>query len=126
MFYFRRENDGSVKIITADADVAKRSEILQNSRESIEDFVFYKDNKVYLRAEYPQYYQEMLGEFEKSKRIKAIRERLTELSQDFTQIQLGAVFKDQEDRKNEFRELHNELRKLLGKEPREYKTTATE
>ena len=45
---------------------------------------------------------------------------LTNLSQDFIQLQLGAVFEDLEQRKERFKTLHNELRQLLGKEPREY------
>ena len=49
-----------------------------------------------------------------------IQSRLNELSQDFIQASLGAEFSDLEDRKEEFRTLHNELRKLLGKEPRNY------
>lgn len=54
-------------------------------------------------------------------RIGQIQTRLNELSQDFIQINLGAVFDDLEQRKQEFKFLHNELRSLLGKEPREYK-----
>lgn len=49
-----------------------------------------------------------------------ICQRLEELSQDFIQEFLGAVFDDIEERKQEFQKLHNELRTLLGKESREY------
>ena len=53
-------------------------------------------------------------------RIAEIKPRLEQLSQDLIQAQAGAVFEDLEERKAEFQELHNELRTLLGKEPREY------
>ena len=53
-------------------------------------------------------------------RIAQIKPRLEQLSQDLIQAQAGAVFEDLEERKAEFQELHNELRILLGKEPRKY------
>ena len=53
-------------------------------------------------------------------RINEIKPRLEQLSQDLIQAQAGAVFEDLEERKAEFQVLHNELRVLLGKEPREY------
>ena len=53
-------------------------------------------------------------------RIAQIKPRLEQLSQDLIQAQVGAVFEDLEERKAEFQVLHNELRVLLGKEPREY------
>ena len=56
----------------------------------------------------------------KQQRISEIKPRLEQLSQDLIQAQAGAVFEDLEERKAEFQELHNELRTLLGKEPREY------
>lgn len=51
-----------------------------------------------------------------------IRERLNQLSQDLVQAMAGAYFEDLEERKAEFQTLHNELRALEGKEPREYNT----
>lgn len=51
-----------------------------------------------------------------------IRERLSQLSQDFVQAMAGAYFEDFAQRQLEFQALHNELRVLEGKEPREYKT----
>lgn len=56
----------------------------------------------------------------KSKRISEIKNRLSELSEDFVQVWAGAVITDIEHRKNEFAALHNELRNILGKEPRVY------
>ncbi|MBE6600414.1 MAG: hypothetical protein E7640_04365 [Ruminococcaceae bacterium] len=53
-------------------------------------------------------------------RAMEIKARLAQLSQDFIQVQVGAVFPDIEERKAEFRTLHNELRLLLGKEERIY------
>ena len=53
-------------------------------------------------------------------KIYSLRERLSQLSQDFVQAMAGAHFEDLEERKAEFQTLHNELRVLEGKEPREY------
>ena len=46
--------------------------------------------------------------------------RLQELTNDFIQVMAGAVFDDLEERKKEFRELHNKMRNFKGKPPREY------
>ena len=56
----------------------------------------------------------------KQNRIYKIQARLNQLTQDFVQAELGAVFDDLEARKSEFKTLHNELRELQGKEKREY------
>ena len=56
----------------------------------------------------------------KQKRRTAIKNRLNELNQDFVQVLCGAVIDDIEERRQEFIALHNELRILLGKEPRKY------
>lgn len=58
---------------------------------------------------------------EKEKREEKIKSRLNNLTQDFIQVLCGAVFEDIEERKQEFRTLHNELRVFQGKKPREYK-----
>lgn len=60
------------------------------------------------------------AEEQKQARIEEIKTELTNLSQDFIQAEIGAVFDDLEQRKELFRTLHNELRALLGKEPRQY------
>ena len=57
---------------------------------------------------------------QKQSRISEIQTRLNELSQDFIQAEIGAIFDDLDARKQEFKSLHNELRSLLGKEPRIY------
>ena len=56
-------------------------------------------------------------------RILKIKQRLTELTQDFAQAYAGAVFEDLQQRVLEFQMLHNELRVLLGKSPRVYTNT---
>lgn len=53
-------------------------------------------------------------------RIAEIQIELDKLSQDIVQVQCGAVFEDLTERKQRFATLHNELRQLLGKEPRVY------
>ena len=53
-------------------------------------------------------------------RIAEIKPRLEQLSQDIVQSLAGAKFDDLEERKQEFQTLHNELRILLGKMPRQY------
>lgn len=64
---------------------------------------------------------ESMENSKKLRKIISIQSRLNELSQDFVQASLGAEFSDLENRKEEFKTLHNELRELLGKEPRVYK-----
>ena len=64
--------------------------------------------------------QEMEEYTQTYNRIKEIKTRLEQLSQDFVQLLVGAEFEDLEERKKEFQFLHNELRELLGKEPRIY------
>lgn len=58
-------------------------------------------------------------ELNKQRKLE-IQARLNELSQDFIQASIGAIIVDLEDRKTEFKTLHNELRTLLEKEPRQY------
>lgn len=53
-------------------------------------------------------------------RIDEINKRLTSLTQDFIQVQLGAIFEDLEERKEEFKTIHNELRELQNKKKRLY------
>lgn len=53
-------------------------------------------------------------------RMCEIQARINELSQDFVQASIGAIIVDSEERKVEFKTLHNELRTLLEKEPRQY------
>ena len=63
---------------------------------------------------------ELTQEEIREQRIFEIQKRLDQLSQDFVQVIAGAEFEDLDERQLEFRNLHNELRELLGKEPRNY------
>lgn len=88
--------------------------IIKDTGSEIFDFEHeysYEDQKVMEK-------QSLLSQ--KIRRIDDIQKRLQQLSQDFTQAQLGAVIIDIEDRKLEFKNLHNELRVLQGKEKRIY------
>lgn len=55
----------------------------------------------------------------KENRMCDIRDRLSRLSEDMIQAMAGEIVPDLDDRKAEFVALHNELRALEGKEPRE-------
>lgn len=57
---------------------------------------------------------------DKKKRLSEIVARLNEISQDIIQVSMGAVIPDIEDKRAEFKRIHNELRLLIGKQPREY------
>jgi TFIIF-interacting CTD phosphatase-like protein len=90
-----------------------------------QELYYYDLDKGYLQADSaisPQYYlyipftEEQL----KAQRIAKIKERLSQLSEDFVQSWAGAQIADIEARKREFADLHNELRGLLGKAPRIY------
>lgn len=75
----------------------------------------YEDIMVYV-----PFTAEQLQEIERNNRISYIKSRLSQLSEDFVQSWAGAIITDIEDRKREFANLHNELRGILGKEPRVY------
>ena len=62
-----------------------------------------------------------IKELEKMQEKMLIEQRLEELNKDFIQYYLGAVIPNIEEKKAEFISLHNELRVLLGKQPRIYK-----
>lgn len=65
-------------------------------------------------------YSPFTEEMTKEKRVSEIKERLSQLSEDFVQSWAGAYFPDIDARKKEFAQLHNELRVLFGKTPRTY------
>ena len=118
MFY-RLDKDNN---IIDNANFKYAEDCLETDKNIIRDFngklVFEEETKTqeYLKAK-----QEFENEKIKQNRIAEIKARLEELSQDFVQVQCGAVFEDIDERISEFQTLHNELRVLLGKEPREYK-----
>jgi hypothetical protein len=57
----------------------------------------------------------------KQNRIDEIKQRLTAISEDIIQDQVGEFVIDLSTKKQEFITLHNELRSLLGKQPRNIK-----
>ena len=72
----------------------------------------YEDIQVYVPYTQEEFTQNEIYELE---------ERLAQLTQDFIQMQCGAVFEDADKRITEFQEKHNRLRYLKGKKPRVYK-----
>jgi hypothetical protein len=79
--------------------------------EAVQEHDEYEEILVYI-----PYNAEQLQE----KRVVEIKDRLSQLSEDFVQSWAGAQIADIELRKREFADLHNELRGLLGKAPRVY------
>lgn len=60
-------------------------------------------------------------------KLPVLIKRLEELTKDFVRVGLGAVIEDIEDRKTEYRETLDEVRRIQGKEPVMYiNTTETE
>ena len=95
------------------------------NQDKTQELFYYDLEKGYLQADsvfqpscylYIPFTEEQL----RSKRIVEIKARLSQLSEDFTQAWAGAQISDIDARKREFADLHNELRGLLGKEPRIY------
>ena len=78
-----------------------------------EDF----ENFVFILEKYNMRKQKEINK----KRIVEIKQQLEELTKDFIQYYLGATIENIEERKAKFISLHNELRELLGKQPRIYK-----
>lgn len=59
--------------------------------------------------------------FENEDEILRLKNRITALTEDIIQDIVGEVVPNIEDKKAEFIQLHNELRAMLGKEPRNVK-----
>lgn len=59
-------------------------------------------------------------EFQKNERLVLIDKELNELNKDFIQELCGAIIPNIAEKKARFKELHNEKRQLMGKEPRIY------
>lgn len=85
----------------------------ENERKVIADYPY---DEYELVETYIPYTQQELNEI----RINEIIQKLNELSQDFIQVSVGAVIEDIDERKKQFRLLHNELRTLKGKPERIY------
>lgn len=128
MFYRLDKNNN----IIDNANFKYAEDCLETDKNIVRDFngklIFEEETKTqeYLKAE-----QEFEKEKIKQKRIAEIKQRLDELNKDFIQSMLGADFGTKilengteidvfEAKKTEFILLHNELRELEGKEPREY------
>lgn len=62
-----------------------------------------------------------IKEMETTNKINELKTELSKLSEDIIQYSAGEQVPDIEKRKTEFIELHNELRILEGKKPREIK-----
>ena len=75
-------------------------------------------NEEYLDTKNNQISENELEEIKKQHVILELKSKLNNLSQDFIQVQCGAVFDDLEERKRKFRTLHNELRLLQNKKER--------
>ena len=120
---------------TRDVIASQNEEILETITETYDNYIEDGYKKIeledkYKDVEYEDFNDDLTFSIEKynarkqkqdnENRIAEIKPRLEQLSQDLIQAQAGAVFEDLEERKAEFQKLHNELRVLLGKEPREY------
>ncbi len=57
-------------------------------------------------------------EFENIYNLEKMKKRLAELTKDFAQVQAGLVVSDIDDKREEFRNLLNQIRVLEGKLPR--------
>lgn len=117
MFY-RLDKDNNI-IDNANFKYAK--DCLETDKNIVRGFdgklVFEEETKTqeYLKAK-----QEFETKQNNQKRIAEIKQRLDELNKDFIQIMMGAFIPNIEDKEIEFRTLHNELRNLEGKPPRDY------
>lgn len=101
--------------------VERAKSIMQDKFEHFNEFYFaYNEQGEFVEEQVAIHQQAVATRVANNIRKKEIELRLKELSEDFIQVQLGAVFEDIEDRRAEFKSLHNELRELLGLEPREY------
>lgn len=117
MFY-RLDENGKIK---DNANFRYAEDCLETDKNIVRGF----DGKLVFEEEVQtQEYLKLKQEFEtkqnNQKRIAEIKQRLEELNKDFIQAMLGAIIPNIEDKKIEFMSLHNELRGLLGQEPREY------
>lgn len=98
---------------------------LEFSKEELDEICIHQAS-----GEIPKYTQEKGLYFEKytptqedirEQRKSELKAELSKLSEDIIQAQAGEVVPNIEERKARFITLHNELRELEGKEPREIK-----
>ena len=106
----------------------KENKVIEMCSNKINDnFIFtqesdfdFRNYDYYLKNNKIEKFEREKEDFSKLSRICFLQTKLSELSQDFVQVGLGAQFDDIEKRKSDFINYHNELRLLLGKEKREY------
>lgn len=122
MIFFEKLKDGTIGRYSNSEDIAKKNGYFneQNVVENEKDIIVAYNGKRYLKGTEPETPAEVIQQRQNAIRKEEIRTRLNKLSQDFVQVYLGAEFHDLEERKLEFKTLHNELRALLGKNPRKY------
>ena len=85
---------------------------------SVKDFVIDKaTGKICFSSETQE---DRIARETKLKELPILQSELDKLSQDMIQMQCGAVFEDKDYRILRFRELHNMIREIQGKEPRIY------
>lgn len=101
------------------SDLARYNYTRVDVPEEYFEFIFVEDFDDNLKFSVEKFKARLKHE-EEMRRLSQLKLRLQELSEDIVQIQCGAVFEDADDRKAEFREVHNEIRRIIGKEPRVY------
>lgn len=105
--FYLEQNENNTRIEITDERWQELLEEQSNGK------MIYLDNGELKTKDY-----ELSEEEIKQNRIEEIKNKLTELNYDFMQYFSGEEINDIEERKQEFIELHNELRELLGKEKR--------
>ena len=65
-------------------------------------------------------YEERLLKEKELALLPSFKEEAKRLSEDIVQIYCGAIFPDVEQRLARFREVHNKMREIEGKQPRKY------
>ena len=65
-------------------------------------------------------YIERIQKEEDLQKIPALKKRLEELTEDIVQHQAGAIIKNYDIKLSEFRDIHNEIRRIEGKPARPY------
>ena len=118
MIYYRVKEDGT---ILDKANFKYADDCLETDKNIVRGFdgvlVFEEDIETVEYITRKAQFDKELKTLERKEEIKA---RMSELSQDFVQVTVGAKIDNINERILEFQNLHNELRTLEGKEVREY------
>ncbi|MCL2177322.1 MAG: hypothetical protein FWB72_05225 [Firmicutes bacterium] len=96
----------------------KLLEIEKERKQPLEERVKVERDKSRITKEQRQELEELQ---QKNNRIIEIEWELSKLTQDFAQAEAGLEIPDLSERKAKFRELHTEIRELVGKQPRNKK-----